>query len=229
MKKLLFTLIALAAFSAAHAQDAIDIDQMDGFHSIRITGNLSVEIVATPHNPAMHVDLMGNDVKRFDWSIKDSVLNISFSVNSKSNATKLTVWTNTPIRGMVVRRADVQLNLLRPTLLCDVTLREGARLTAMVDCMDLRLSMFGRSVAEVYGKAKYQTIKVRRSSALEASKVTGQSVEVVAQGGSEVYVYASERAILTSRNRSSLFYDGNPAIIRTHITAPSTINSIGAR
>lgn len=226
------TILALGAIHSAVAFEPLplDIDQMDGFHTIRINGNLCVEILSTQANPAMHIDLMGNDPRRFDWSVRDSVLTLSFGANTKSRATPmLTLWSNTPVEQLTVSRADVKLLAPLASPLLDVTLKEGARLLAEVECLDLRLSMYGRSVAEVNGKATYQTLEIQRKSALKADKLDSKSVDLNARGRCEVYVNSTERAVIESRGRSSVFYNGNPAIVRTESGTTSTINPIGAR
>ncbi len=231
MKRLLLTIFALTLAFTTRAYEPLplDIDQIDGFHSIRVIGNLSVECLKTTSNPAMHINMMSNDPRRFDWSVKDSVLTISFSANSKSNATLITLWYNTPIQSVEIKRADVQMAEALTAPLLDVTLTEGARFSADVECLDLNLSLSGRSVAKIAGQAKYQTIDVERKSALEAAKTVGNSVELSAAGRSEVYVCATERFVCSSSSRSSVFYDGNPAIVRAQHSGFATINSIGAR
>jgi hypothetical protein len=234
MKRILFAILALGAIHAVNAAEplskTLDIDQMNGFHTIRIIGNLSVDVVSTEANPAMHVDLRGNDPRRFDWSVKDSVLNISFGANSKNLATPmLTLWTPTPIKQINIKRADVKLINTSNTPLLDITLKEGARLSGKVECLDLRLDLWSSSVAELNGKAAYQTIDVRHKSALKADKVESKSVELKAKNSSEVYVNAVERAILESSAGTSVFYNGNPIIVRTQTKLSATINPIGAR
>ena len=234
MKRILFAILALGAIHTINAAEpqpqTLDIDQMKGFHTIRISGNLCVEVVGTQANPAMHIDFRGNDRRRFDWSVKDSVLNISFGANTKSPATPmLTLWTPTPIEQMTIKRADVKLINTTTTPLLDVTLKEGARLSGEVECLDLRLDMWNRSVAELNGKAAYQTIEVRRKSALKADQIESKSVELKAKNSSEVYVNATERAIVESSARTSVFYNGNPTIVRTQTKLSATINPIGAR
>lgn len=232
MKRILLAILTLGAIHSASASEPLplDIDHMDAFHTIRINGNLCVEVVSTQANPAMHIDLRGNDPKRFDWSVKDSVLSISFGANSKSPATPmLTLWTPTPIEQLTIKRADVKLIGSATTPLLDITLKEGARLSGEIECLDLRLNMWGRSIAELDGKADYQTIDVRRKSALKADKVESKSVELKAKNSSEVYVNATERAIVESSARTSVFYNGNPTIVRVQSKLSATINPIGAR
>ncbi|MBR5454938.1 MAG: DUF2807 domain-containing protein [Rikenellaceae bacterium] len=234
MRRILFAILALGAIHTISAAEpkpqTLDIDQMKGFHTIRISGTLSVEVVSTEANPAMHLELRGNDRRRFDWSVRDSVLNISFGANSKSPAQPmLTVWTPTPIEQLTIKRSDVKLYDTAATPLLDVTLQEGARLSGEVVCQDLRLDMSGRSVAEIEGQATYQTINVRGKSALKADRVESKSVDLNAKGSSEVYVNATERAVLESKTHTSVFYNGNPTIVRTRTKLSATINSIGAR
>ena len=124
---------------------------------------------------------------------------------------------------------NVKLISTAATPLLDITLKEGARLSGEVECLDLRLDMWGRSVAELDGKADYQTIEVSRKSALKADQVESKSVELKAKNSSEVYVNANERAIIESSARTSVFYNGNPTIVRTQSKLSSTINPIGAR
>lgn len=232
MKRLLLTILSLGALCSVSAYEPLplDIDKMDGFHTIRINGNLCVEVLSTQANPAMHIEMMDNDPRRFDWSVKDSVLNISFSANSKSRTTPmLTLWSNSPVKQLSVSRADVKFPSTMAVTLLDISLKEGARLSAEVECLDLRLNMKGSSVAEIDGKATYQNIEVQQKCALKADRLDSRSIELKAKGASEVYVNAEERAIMEAANRTSVFYNGNPAIVRTQTKMSATINSIGAR
>lgn len=239
MKRLLFALTAILLMtSTAYAQSEaaesqentpIEIDNMKGFHSIRVLGNLSVAIYETDGDPEMSVDVKENEPRRFDWGIRDSVLTISFSANSNGNATQVVLKSNTPIRKLVVKRADVQLCNLSTDNLMDVTLKEGARMSGEFSCLDLNLQVLGRSVASLQGRAKYQTIDVGRRCALNAADLEGFSTELKVGGASEVYVCATERFVTNIKGRTSVFYDGNPTIVRTSKSAISTLNSIGAR
>lgn len=234
MKRFLLAILALGTIHTINAAEpkpeTLDIDQMKGFHTIRISGTLCVEVVGTQANPAMHLELRGNDRRRFDWSVRDSVLNLSFGANSNSPAQPLlTLWTPTPIEQLTIKRADVKLFDTATTPLLDVTLQDGARLSGEVECMDLRLDMSGRSVADIEGKATYQAIEVRGKSALKADRVESKSVDLNAKGSSEIYVNATERAVLESKGRTSVFYNGNPTIVRTQTKLSATINPIGAR
>ena len=66
-------------------------------------------------------------------------------------------------------------------------------------------------------------------SALKADRVESKSVDLNAKGSSEIYVNATERAVLESKGRTSVFYNGNPTIVRTQTKLSATINPIGAR
>lgn len=238
MKRLLFVLSALLLPVTIFAQSdslvvakstPLEIDNMKGFHSIRVFGNLSVAISETDEDPSMSVDMKENEPRRFDWSIRDSVLTISFSANSKGNAIQVDLRSNTPIRKLKVKRADVQLCDISTDRLMDVTLSEGARLSGELRCLDLNIALSGRSVGTLAGRAKYQTIEVGRRCALNAADLDGCSAELKAGSSSEVYVCATERFVGDIKGRTSVFYNGNPTIIRTSKGALSTINSIGAR
>ncbi len=232
MKRVLSILFALYLMPfVAQAQEStpITVDNMRPFHSIRVLGNLSVEISASEDKPSMYVDIKGNDPRRFDWSVRDSVLTLSFSANSNGNAVQVKLSSPTPIEKLTIKRADVQLCDMPTTPLVDVALSEGARLSGCVNCLDMHLKLTGRSVANMTGRAKYQTISVSRKSALNVCKVEGCSTELQAGGSSEVYVCATERFVGDVKGRTSVFYDGNPTIIRIEKHKLSTVNSIGAK
>ena len=239
MKRLLivlFTLLSLQTTISAQSDSLtvvtrapLEIDNMKGFHSIRVLGNLSVAVSETQEDPSMIVDVKANDPRRFDWSIRDSVLTISFSANSKGNAVQVNLKSNTPIRKLKVKRADVQLCNISTDNLMDIALSEGARLSGELRCLDLDMTLSGRSVGSLSGVAKYQTIEIARRCALNAEDLEGCSVELNTGSLSEVYVCATERFVVEVKGRTSVFYNGNPTIVRTSKGALSTINSIGAR
>lgn len=227
MKRFIMLVFAVATIGAASAQNTTkDIDSLDTFTAIRLSGNVSVQFVPTDGNQSMSIDFKGNDPKRFAWSVRDGVLRISFSANTKSEVTMVTVWYNSPIRNIYIRRADMRSDEAKFAQLTDITVWGGGKLTAAVNCDDLKLSLDDKSVAVLGGSSKYITADITRGSALDCRQVECTSLKLDALESSEVYVNASEHLVVTARGTSSVFYAGMPDIIRSKVSGGATFNPI---
>lgn len=96
-----------------------------------------------------------------------------------------------------------------------------------MDATDLLLKVTGNSVANIGGNVKYYTLNASSRSKVDSRSLQCTDANVSASAGAEVYVRANERMQLSADTGASLFYAGEPVILRTSTKTMGVINFIG--
>lgn len=226
MKKLLVIIAAALISVSLTAQNIKETDHLDDFHSLRLSGNVSVTLVPTTTNAAMHIDFGNNNPRRFAYSVRNGVLHISFSANTRSEVTRITLWYNSAIDDIRIRRADLQCTTPLHARLLNIKMTGGGKMSLCIDSDDMQLDMGNKSVAVVSGRCDFIDAKINRASAVDCRKTDCRSMTLSATESSEVYVNTTERIIVSARGNTSVFYAGTPLIVRTKISGTGSINPI---
>ena len=218
-----FFLICLAAVicNTAAAQGQELTFELDAFSTLRVAGNLSVEIKPQQlgKGPSMTVRLNGNDAKSFVWSNRSDRLAVKMNYPVKGDKAVLTT--------IIADGADVIASSDAYSKMLDVIVKGGSNLNADIDCKDLKVKVTGESVAILSGKSAYAAAEVRGKSVLDTRKLEAKSMEVNARTKSETYVFSSERMIIDAAQNSKIFYKGAPDVLRCKTAAGAAVNSIG--
>ncbi len=227
MKNLLCSAVFLLSIFVAAAQDTIIAKNLQPFGTISLDGGIWGSIQQIPESaPAsLSICLNGNNADQVKWSIKDSVLSIRFSGTSRSNLPHVTIHYH-QVGTLKLDAASVHFSDSLGTSLLSFLLQGGAKLTADVSCDDLVLDVQGKSSALLRGETRYLTIKAR-NSAVDTRELNAVSTTLEASAISEAFVYGSERLVLEARDGASIFYRGNPAILRKNTLRSGRINYIG--
>lgn len=225
-----FFLICLAAVicNTAAAQGQELTFELDAFSTLRVAGNLSVEIKPQQlgKGPSMTVRLNGNDAKSFVWSNRSDRLAVKMNYPVKGDKAVLTVYCD-GITTIIADGADVIASSDAYSKMLDVIVKGGSNLNADIDCKDLKVKVTGESVAILSGKSAYAAAEVRGKSVLDTRKLEAKSMEVNARTKSETYVFSSERMIIDAAQNSKIFYKGAPDVLRSKTAAGAAVNSIG--
>lgn len=89
------------------------------------------------------------------------------------------------------------------------------------------MQVSGNSAVDLTGATKYYTLTATSKSKVNTRELISQSVRVSATSGSEVYVEAQERLEIASDTGATVFYRGEPVILRTATKLMGEIHSIG--
>jgi len=238
MKKLLsiLTLCALAATASAQQpvqspqQTRLRSDAMDKFSKLTLSGKLSVELIPSGRD-SITINLIDSELSRFKWNIADNELSASLrpSPGGKGRA-EIKIYYAAPIVSVVSSGADVLIGQPLKCKLLAMAISGGGKLTAAVECADLELSASGNSAASLTGSTKYLTLRASESSKVNCRYLQSVSAQVDASSNAEVYVWATERAVISASTGATVFYRGNPSIFKTSIPKVNfgaSINSIG--
>lgn len=228
MKRLFFIcLTALIYTTAAAQQQELDYD-LEAFSTLRVAGNLSVDIKPQQagKGPSMTLDLGGNDAKSFAWSNRSNRLSVKMNYPIKGEKAHLTIYCD-DISTIIADGADVSARSAQYAKMLDIVVKGGSNLSASVDCKDLRVKVADKSVAILSGKTTYAVCQTGGKSVLDTRQLAAQSMEASARTKSEIYVYSTDRMIIDAAQSSKVFYKGAPEVLRSKTVSGSAINSLG--
>lgn len=225
MKKILFSLALLLLAGGAIAQNSIRNENLPEFTGITLSGNMNVELIASSTN-AIDVQLYESDVKRFTWSLNSNgVLSVTLrpTVGQKSRADvriyyKATLHNVTVSDARLTAAADIASSIFR------LSVSGGGNASIAVDADDFEVEATANSAVVVSGTAKYLSVRATERSKVDTRGLKAVAAEVEAVTGAEIYVFASERIVTNARNASTIYYAGNPTIVKDR-TSKSSIGS----
>lgn len=219
MKKLILSVVMLAAAVAARAQQTTPAGQqsewLPTFNAVVATGSFDVVLVKVPDTEAPRIiyDTKGSYTTKFRAEVKDKVLQIREKSDSRRpERTEVTVHYN-DIRQLTATDAAVTFaDTVRQSML-DLTLGGYATLTAVMDVADLEMIASGHCKATLSGRARYLTLSAS-SSAIDAASLETMSARINAQSNATVGVTVTDRLEGRTSTNGSIRYKGTPGIIR---------------
>lgn len=239
------TAIAVAAFATTNAsaqtvqtaqpvqvrQSVIRSDRIDPFSTISLSGNLNVELLPSDRD-SISITLIDSDIAKFKWNVSQDG-ELSASLRSSSGGAgrgDIKIYSAHPITAISVSGSSLIINdtLRANSLVLNVSGK--GKLTAAVDLLDLDLTVAGNSAVSLTGSAKYLTLKASETSKVNCRYLQSVSVQVDAATNAEVFVWGSERAVMSAGSGATIFYRGKPVVVKTSIPKISlgaSINNIG--
>ncbi len=230
MKKRLSLLLLTVLFGfAANAQQTIQSDKMDAYNAIEITGNVTVEMTKASDKSSIEIKLNNTTIDKLDWGVKNGTLFVRLKPNvGNSGANAEVKLAYNPFNRLKVSGANVAVQDTVKSLMLDVDVSAGGTLGLnYLDVADLLINVNGNSVANIGGTVKYYTLNATSRSKVDSRSLNCVDANVSASSGAEVYVRANERMQLSSDTGASLFYAGEPTILRTSTKTMGVVNFIG--
>ena len=229
-----FAAIALIAVTATDAsaqsrQSTIRSDRMDAFSTISLSGNLNVELLPSDRD-SISITLIDSDIAKFKWNVsQDGELSAALRSGGSGRA-DIKIYSAHPVTAISVSGSSLLINdtLKGNSLVMNVS--GGGKVTALVDLLDLDLTASGNSAASFTGRAKYLTLRASESSKVNCRYLQSVSVQVDASTKAEVFVWGSERAVMSAGSNAAIFYRGKPVVVKASIPKISmgaSINNIG--
>ena len=191
-------------------------DWLPAFTRVSVDGPLKIRFVriAKTEGPRIAYDTKGYYTARFKAEVdKNGCLCISERTDSKrKSTTEVTVYYHT-IENLSVARGDVSFDGALDTPVMDVAFSSGATAVLPLDVRDLKMDVTGKCRITLTGTARYLDLLVA-SGKVDADALEVMSAAVSASQGAEVRLNVTERLHAQAVGSSSIFYRGEPDIVR---------------
>ncbi len=220
----LWAAILTLTLNAANAQQLIRGEKISDFHSLNVSGKVTVELVKAAEN-AVTIELSGTDPTRLEWGVQSGVLNLKLRPTPGGQGSAKVKLAYRDLDAIKANGGDLMFVDTLSARMLTIDLSGGAKFSATIDAVDLEMKVAGNSVAELKGKCKYLSLSGSMKSKINAAGMEAMSADVQSYTTAEVYVRATERLIAATNTGSSLFYTGSPAIVRKTTSLGGDINS----
>ena len=231
MKKILtVTVLLLAVCTVSRAQQVIRSENINTYNALEFTGKVTVEMTkAQNNNSTIEITLVETDAGRLDWGVRaDGTLYVRLRPNaSNSRAAAEVKLSYNAFKSLKASGAGVVFGDVVEAGILDIEVSSGGTFSGEVDVQDVSFRVTGNSAADVKGKAKYYTLVANGRSKVDSRGLEVQDANISAASMAEVYVRAQERLQISSDTGASVFYGGEPAILRTSAKTLGEINFIG--
>ena len=214
MRKTLLTFLAIAFCSTLSAQQTITSENIDPFTSVTFSGNLQVTLCKSDRN-SIDIKLYDADIKYFKWSVNNNELTASLRPLQigKAHAEIIVNYSDT-LRLITLNSTELTITDTLTSNILEISVNGGGKLKGVVEVADLDLQVTGNSVAELSGAAKYVMLRATEKSKADTRKMECVSMYVEAATGAEAYVNVYERIIANAKSSSTIFYLGEPSIMK---------------
>ena len=230
MKKYIFAILALVAFSAS-ADDAVK-NQTDGaaasakvismpktewlpsYSKVVIEGPVNVVFKQT--SLKIIYDQKGAATSRFRAGVdKKGVLTISERQLSKEHTTitEVTVWYN-KLEGISVDGATVIFEGAVESQLLDIKAKSKASLTLSINALDTLVECTGKSSLSLSGQSRYFKLAISTAT-MSGFDLKTVAANIDASHDAEVRISVSERLEAITSTSAQIYYKGEPVILRT--------------
>ena len=229
MKKMMLLVAAIMVAFGANAQQDTRREWLGNFSSISLTGDMKVTLVALEEGgqPIMIVKAEDRELSKLKYTINNKG---ELSVRESTNR-KRTIRTEIEIHfvnidAIEVSGSDVEVKGLIEAPIFDVAVSNGGFFKAEIDTQDLMINATGQSTIDIDGRARYLIVDATVAK-IDLRELETMSSEVQATQRGEVSVYCTERLAATATLGGTVFYRGNPSILRASSKMlGSSINSI---
>ena len=229
MKKMMLLVAAIMVAFGANAQQDTRREWLGNFSSISLSGDMKVTLVALEEGgqPIMIVKAEDRELSKLKYTINNKG---ELSVRESTNR-KRTVRTEIEIHfvnldAIEVSGSDVEVKGLIEAPIFDIAVSNGGFFKAEIDTQDLMINATGQSTIDIDGRARYLIVDATVAK-IDLRELETMSSEIQATQRGEVSVYCTERLAATATLGGTIFYRGNPSILRASSKMlGSSINSI---
>ena len=223
------SILLLAASSlltiSASAQQKIGSNNIGTISEIMLSGKLNVTYIPSENN-AIEINLYNADISKLRWNIKDSVLNVTLKPSrDETDYADVKIWSTSPLSKLGISEANFSSDNVISSEMIELILSSSSKLTATINAIDIEVKIDGAAIADISGESTYLDIVASEGSRIDTRKMSAISCEIESSSNSEVYVDAAERLVATAKTGSTIFYTGDPIIMK--LTTPK-IAGLGA-
>ncbi len=234
MKKYIFAILALVAFSAS-ADDAVKnqtdeaaasakvismpkTEWLPSYSKVVIEGPVNVVFKQTDSAESLKIiyDQKGAATSRFRAGVdKKGVLTISERPLSKEHTTitEVTVWYN-KLEAISVDGATVIFEGAVESQLLDIKAKSKASLTLSINALDTLVECTGKSSLSLSGQSRYFKLAISTAT-MSGFDLKTVAANIDASHDAEVRISVSERLEAITSTSAQIYYKGEPVILRT--------------
>ena len=229
MKKMIILAAAIMMAFVANAQQDTRREWLGNFSSISLNGDMKVTLVPIEEGgqPMMIVKAEDRELSKLKYTINNKgELSVRESTNRKRTVRTEIEIHFTAVDAIEISSSDVEVNGLIAAPIFDVTVSNGGFFKAEIDTQDLMINATGQSTIDIDGRARYLIVDATVAK-IDLRELETMSAEVQAAQRGEVSVFCTERLAATANLGGTVFYRGNPSILRANSKLlGSSINSI---
>lgn len=213
MRKIITVLMCALFAVEVSAQQVIKSNEVGNFKSLALSGKMQVELIHADSN-SIEITLFDSDITRLKWGVNNEVLNVTLrpAMNGSGRAEVKIFYKS--IDAIDISSGELTSKDTITSGLFNLKVSSGATVTAEFQCMDMEIETVGNSVALLKGYSKYLTLRSSEKSKLEARGLECVSAVATAVTGGEIYLCAQERMEAYAKTGSTIFYKGDPTILR---------------
>ncbi|MBQ9146336.1 MAG: DUF2807 domain-containing protein [Rikenellaceae bacterium] len=229
MKKIMLVVAALVIAFAANAQNDVRREWLGTFSSISLGGDMKVTLVPIEEGgqPMLIVKAEDRELSKLKYTINNKgELSVRESTNRKRTTRTEIEIHFAAVDAIEVVSSDVEVAGLIDVPILDIIVSNGGFFKAEIDTEDVMIKATGQSTVDLKGRARYLIADVTVAK-IDLRQLESMSAEVQAAQRGEVSVFCTERLAATANFGGTVFYRGNPSILRANSKLlGSSINSI---
>lgn len=229
MKKIMLVVAALVIAFAANAQNDVRREWLGTFSSISLGGDMKVTLVPIEEGgqPMLIVKAEDRELSKLKYTINNKgELSVRESTNRKRTTRTEIEIHFVAVDAIEVVNSDVEVAGLIDVPILDIIVSNGGFFKAEIDTEDVMIKATGQSTVDLKGRARYLIADVTVAK-IDLRQLESMSAEVQASQRGEVSVFCTERLAATANFGGTVFYRGNPSILRANSKLlGSSINSI---
>ena len=220
---------ALVIAFAANAQNDVRREWLGTFSSISLGGDMKVTLVPIEEGgqPMLIVKAEDRELSKLKYTINNKgELSVRESTNRKRTTRTEIEIHFVAVDAIEVVSSDVEVAGLIDVPILDIIVSNGGFFKAEIDTEDVMIKATGQSTVDLKGRARYLIADVTVAK-IDLRQLESMSAEVQASQRGEVSVFCTERLAATANFGGTVFYRGNPSILRANSKLlGSSINSI---
>lgn len=225
----MLVVVALVIAFAANAQNDVRREWLGTFSSISLGGDMKVTLVPIEEGgqPMLIVKAEDRELSKLKYTINNKgELSVRESTNRKRTTRTEIEIHFAAVDAIEVVSSDVEVAGLIDVPILDIIVSNGGFFKAEIDTEDVMIKATGQSTVDLKGRARYLIADVTVAK-IDLRQLESMSAEVQASQRGEVSVFCTERLAATANFGGTVFYRGNPSILRANSKLlGSSINSI---
>lgn len=218
----MLSLLALVWASGLSAQHNISNDNIGQFASLNVSGNISVELIASDVN-RVEVVLHDTDINKFKLTSNDNTLSLNLNNAGKSKGrADAKVFYADSLKRISVSVGQLHSRGMIKGLSLTLNASNGAAVNVEVDLFDLELTASGNSAVEVTGISEYLTVSGSSKSKVNAGGLDCMAVYAESASSAELTLWATDRLEVEAKSSGAIHYKVKPILL---IDRTSKMNS----
>ena len=199
---------------SASAQQKIGSENIGHIAEIKLSGKLNVTYIPSDKN-AIEIELYSADINKLRWGIEESLLNITLKpTGNKEGYANVKIWCSTPLKKLSISECNFISEDVIISKMIELNATSSSKITASFESIDMNIRIGTDAIIDLSGESTYLNIYATENSRIDTRKMEVTSCEVESLTNAEVYIKAEERLVATAKTGSTIFYSGDPIIMK---------------